>query len=74
MAEVEIVKALHEAGAIITAYSPTSLEQFAADCLTLAGEAETEAEKPTPDDEYVNSRVLTIESLIPGYRTAAGIE
>jgi hypothetical protein len=61
------------AGTVIGSYDPTTLVDFAADCVTLSTQAHAESQTESPDDDYIGDRLKTINALLPGYRAAAGL-
>ncbi|MFG0252830.1 MAG: hypothetical protein ACF8NJ_08160 [Phycisphaerales bacterium JB038] len=61
------------AGSVLTSYNPSTVEDYASDCATLAHQAHTESQETSPDDDYIGDRLKTIDALLPGYRAAAGI-
>jgi hypothetical protein len=59
-------------GHVLQGYSPTLTFHYARDCAALASEAYVEAQQTDPDQQRIGDLVATIESLLPGFRTAAG--
>jgi len=63
-----------DAGSIDPTVSPITLSEYADVCLDLAADAEDEAEFASPPDhDVIGSKLKTIDSLLPGYRLAAGL-
>jgi hypothetical protein len=63
-----------DAGAVDPSVTPTTLTQYADQCLSLAEEAVDEAEYGCPPDhDVIGTRLKTIKSCLPGYRSAAGL-
>lgn len=63
-----------DAGVVDPDVDPGTLLQYADQCLVLAEQAVDEAEFGCPpDDEVIGTKLKTIQSCLPGYRTAAGL-
>jgi hypothetical protein len=63
-----------DAGAVDPSVAPTTLTEYADDCLQLAEEAVDEAEYGCPaDHDVIGTRIKTIKACLPGYRAAAGL-
>ncbi|UCD74921.1 MAG: hypothetical protein JSV91_14180 [Phycisphaerales bacterium] len=62
-----------DAGSIDPSVDPTSLTEYADECVLLAEEAWQAAQSSRSDDEVIGTKLKTIESLLPAYRQAVGI-
>lgn len=60
-------------GNVLPGYNPTTTDGFADACVTLIGQAYSNASGPSPSDQYVGDRLTTISYLLPGYTSTAGI-
>lgn len=62
-----------EAGSELPIVSPTTLPQYAVDCRDLAQDALDEAMSRIVDYETIGTNLRNIRTLLPGYRSKAGI-
>jgi hypothetical protein len=63
-----------DAGAVDPSVAPTTLAEYADDCLALSTDAVDEAEFGCPPDhEVIGTKIRTIKACLPGYRAAAGL-
>lgn len=63
-----------DAGSVDSSVQPDLLSEYADDCDALAYEAWQAADAVDPNDVLIGTNLKTIEALLPGYRTEAGIE
>ena len=62
------------AGAVDPSVAPTTLAEYADECLALAEDAVDEADFGCPPDHAViGTKIKTIKACLPGYRAAAGL-
>ncbi len=63
----------HDAGDVLPYILPTTLEECAEICCDLADEAYFESLNENMDQDYIGSRIQTLETLMDDYRSLAGL-